>query len=121
MKPKCGRFVAFNSGEYHGVKAVLKGQRCAIAMWYTHDPNHVEVSRLHAQRQLDKMTSQSEPVTKNSDQSQESIDADKMTGQSQTVTQNSDPSQESVNTDEASTSEPSEESLTTDDESHDEL
>ena len=98
MKPKCGRFVAFNSGEYHGVKAVLKGQRCAIAMWYTHDPNHVEVSRLHAQRQLDKMTSQSEPVTKNSDQSQES-----------------------VNTDEASTSEPSEESLTTDDESHDEL
>ncbi|XP_053383819.1 prolyl 3-hydroxylase 1-like [Mercenaria mercenaria] len=52
VKPQCGRLVAFNAGDYHGVKAVVSGQRCAIAMWFTHDPNFVEVSRLHAQRIL---------------------------------------------------------------------
>ena len=55
MKPQCGRLVAFNAGDYHGVKAVVRGQRCAIAMWYTHDPNFVEVSRLHAQRSLESL------------------------------------------------------------------
>ncbi|XP_060578759.1 prolyl 3-hydroxylase 1-like isoform X3 [Ruditapes philippinarum] len=56
VKPQCGRFVAFNAGDYHGVKAVVKGQRCAIAMWFTHDPNFVEVSRLHAHRSLEILT-----------------------------------------------------------------
>lgn len=56
LEPRCGRLVAFNAGDYHGVKAVKKGQRCAIAMWYTHDPNFVEVSRLHAQRTLENFT-----------------------------------------------------------------
>lgn len=53
LEPKCGRLVAFNAGDYHGVKAVTKGQRCAIAMWFTHDPNFVEVSRKHARRTLE--------------------------------------------------------------------
>ncbi|XP_052286889.1 prolyl 3-hydroxylase 1-like isoform X2 [Dreissena polymorpha] len=52
ISPTCGRIVAFNAGEYHGVKGVTKGQRCAIAMWFTNDPNFVEVSRLHAIRRL---------------------------------------------------------------------
>ncbi|KAL4225364.1 procollagen-proline 3-dioxygenase [Mactra antiquata] len=56
LSPKCGRLVAFNAGEYHGVKAVTKGKRCAIAMWYTHKLDFVEVSRLHAQRTLDKQS-----------------------------------------------------------------
>lgn len=34
------------------MKGVTKGQRCAIAMWFTNDPNFVEVSRLHAYRRL---------------------------------------------------------------------
>lgn len=55
LQPHCGRLVAFNAGEYHGVKAVKVGQRCAIAMWYTHDPNFVEVSRLHVQKRLEKI------------------------------------------------------------------
>ena len=53
LQPKCGRIVGFNAGEYHGVKAVTKGQRCALAIWLTHDPNFKEISRAHAQRQLD--------------------------------------------------------------------
>lgn len=44
--------VAFNAGDYHGVKAVTQGQRCAVAMWYTHSPEFTEVSRLHAYRRL---------------------------------------------------------------------
>jgi hypothetical protein len=30
----------------HGVKAVVKGQRCALAMWYTMDLSHKELARL---------------------------------------------------------------------------
>ena len=35
MRPKCGRLVGFNAGDYHGVLPVLKGRRCALATWYT--------------------------------------------------------------------------------------
>ncbi|KAK3603207.1 hypothetical protein CHS0354_036134 [Potamilus streckersoni] len=55
VQPKCGRLVAFNAGEFHGVKAVLKGQRCALAMWYTMDPDYNELSRLYARRVFSKM------------------------------------------------------------------
>lgn len=27
--------MAFNAGEFHGVKAVTSGRRCAIALWFT--------------------------------------------------------------------------------------
>lgn len=44
MQPQCGRAVGFSSGSEnpHGVKAVTKGQRCAIALWFTLDPRHSE-------------------------------------------------------------------------------
>lgn len=40
VKPKCGRMVGFSSGgeNPHGVRAVTKGQRCAVALWFTLDP-----------------------------------------------------------------------------------
>uniref|UniRef100_A0A3P9A2V9 procollagen-proline 3-dioxygenase n=1 Tax=Esox lucius TaxID=8010 RepID=A0A3P9A2V9_ESOLU len=40
VKPKCGRMVGFSSGgeNPHGVRAVTRGQRCAVAMWFTLDP-----------------------------------------------------------------------------------
>lgn len=59
LRPKCGRIVGFNAGEYHGVKAVTNGQRCALAMWLTHDPNFKEISRYHTQRELDKLSNKS--------------------------------------------------------------
>ena len=40
--PRCGRMVGFNASNYHGVQAVQSGQRCAVAMWYTLDPEHRE-------------------------------------------------------------------------------
>uniref|UniRef100_A0A8C7E3W5 procollagen-proline 3-dioxygenase n=1 Tax=Naja naja TaxID=35670 RepID=A0A8C7E3W5_NAJNA len=44
VRPKCGRLVAFSSGEEnpHGVWAVTRGRRCAIALWYTLSPEHEE-------------------------------------------------------------------------------
>ncbi|KAG8568838.1 hypothetical protein GDO81_014169 [Engystomops pustulosus] len=44
VKPQCGRMVGFSSGAEnpHGVKAVTKGQRCAVALWFTLDPRHNE-------------------------------------------------------------------------------
>ena len=36
--------VGFNATNYHGVKAVLSGQRCAVALWFTLDKNFKEVA-----------------------------------------------------------------------------
>ncbi|KAL8198518.1 UNVERIFIED_CONTAM: Prolyl 3-hydroxylase 1 [Gekko kuhli] len=50
VQPQCGRAVGFSSGSEnpHGVKAVTKGQRCAIALWFTLDPRHGERDRVQA-------------------------------------------------------------------------
>ncbi|XP_072264341.1 prolyl 3-hydroxylase 2 isoform X2 [Pyxicephalus adspersus] len=50
VKPECGRLVGFSSGgeNPHGVKAVTKGQRCAVALWFTLDPMYRELERLQA-------------------------------------------------------------------------
>ncbi|KAM6469179.1 prolyl 3-hydroxylase 3 [Liasis olivaceus] len=52
VRPKCGRLVAFSSGEEnpHGVWAVTRGRRCAIALWYTLSPEHAEQERAHAEK-----------------------------------------------------------------------
>ncbi|KAL3842117.1 hypothetical protein ACJMK2_020168 [Sinanodonta woodiana] len=63
VQPKCGRLVGFNAGEFHGVRAVLKGQRCALAMWYTKDPSYVELSRITAKRVLSQMGGKSKTTT----------------------------------------------------------
>uniref|UniRef100_A0A8C3T0E7 procollagen-proline 3-dioxygenase n=1 Tax=Chelydra serpentina TaxID=8475 RepID=A0A8C3T0E7_CHESE len=50
VQPQCGRAVGFSSGSEnpHGVKAVTRGQRCAIALWFTLDPRHSERERVQA-------------------------------------------------------------------------
>ncbi|KAL6068199.1 hypothetical protein STEG23_035246 [Scotinomys teguina] len=50
VQPQCGRAVGFSSGKEnpHGVKAVTRGQRCAIALWFTLDPRHSERDRVQA-------------------------------------------------------------------------
>lgn len=47
MKPRCGRMVGFSSGgeNPHGVRAVTRGQRCAVALWFTLDPLYRELVR----------------------------------------------------------------------------
>uniref|UniRef100_A0A8C6XYW7 procollagen-proline 3-dioxygenase n=1 Tax=Naja naja TaxID=35670 RepID=A0A8C6XYW7_NAJNA len=52
VRPKCGRLVAFSSGEEnpHGVWAVTRGRRCAIALWYTLSPEHEEQERGQAEK-----------------------------------------------------------------------
>ena len=48
--PKCGRMVGFSAGKenMHGVTAVTKGRRCAVALWFTQDPNYEETAHLQA-------------------------------------------------------------------------
>lgn len=42
--------ISFSSGgeNPHGVKAVTKGQRCAVALWFTLDPLYRELERIQA-------------------------------------------------------------------------
>ncbi|XP_068994791.1 prolyl 3-hydroxylase 1 [Embiotoca jacksoni] len=51
VHPQCGRVVGFGAGKEnpHGVRAVTKGQRCAVALWFTLDPSHEEKERIQAQ------------------------------------------------------------------------
>jgi len=48
VEPKCGRLVSFCAGAecLHGVKPVTRGRRCAVALWFTHDPGHDERRRI---------------------------------------------------------------------------
>ncbi|XP_012938387.1 prolyl 3-hydroxylase 1 [Aplysia californica] len=52
LRPKCGRLVGFNAGEFHGVRAVKSGQRCALALWFTHNPNFKELAHIQARKTL---------------------------------------------------------------------
>ncbi|XP_009864057.1 PREDICTED: prolyl 3-hydroxylase 3, partial [Apaloderma vittatum] len=58
VHPKCGRLVAFSSGKEnpHGVWAVRRGRRCAIALWYTHSQEHAEQERLKAEKLMEQRT-----------------------------------------------------------------
>ena len=56
MRPRCGRLVGFNATNYHGVQAVLSGRRCAVAMWYTLDPDYTEQARVTAQQVLEQVS-----------------------------------------------------------------
>ncbi|CAB1324609.1 unnamed protein product [Coregonus sp. 'balchen'] len=65
VKPNCGRMVGFSSGgeNPHGVRAVTRGQRCAVALWFTLDPLFRELERLQADevmQALDNQSSQSQ-------------------------------------------------------------
>lgn len=59
VKPQCGRIVAFGAGKEnpHGVRAVTKGQRCAVALWFTLDPRHNEKERIQAEELLKMLSS----------------------------------------------------------------
>ncbi|CAL1535365.1 unnamed protein product [Lymnaea stagnalis] len=52
LRPKCGRLVGFNAGNFHGVKAVKSGQRCALALWFTLNPNFKELAHIQARKVL---------------------------------------------------------------------
>ncbi|XP_041130660.1 prolyl 3-hydroxylase 1-like [Polyodon spathula] len=59
VRPKCGRVVGFGAGKEnpHGVRAVTKGQRCAVAIWFTLDPRHNEKERIQAEELLKMLSS----------------------------------------------------------------
>ena len=52
VRPACGRLVAFSAGEYHGVTGITSGTRCAVALWFTLDPQDNEPARQQAQAML---------------------------------------------------------------------
>ena len=43
-----GRVVAYDAQQQHGVMRVLAGERCALTLWFTADPQHSEDARLLA-------------------------------------------------------------------------
>lgn len=57
VEPHCGRMVAFSGDEknLHGVKGVHKGQRCALALWFTLDSRYNELERKLAWIILDRV------------------------------------------------------------------
>ncbi|XP_054005345.1 prolyl 3-hydroxylase 1-like isoform X1 [Hylaeus anthracinus] len=57
--PRCGRMVAFSAGEenLHGVRSVLRGKRCALALWFTQNETHMEYERILAQAILKRVRS----------------------------------------------------------------
>ncbi|KAG7199780.1 hypothetical protein KM043_000443 [Ampulex compressa] len=57
ISPRCGRVVAFSAGgeNLHGVRAVSKGRRCAIALWFTRNERHEEYERILARAILERM------------------------------------------------------------------
>ncbi|TNN79627.1 Prolyl 3-hydroxylase 1 [Liparis tanakae] len=54
VRPQCGRVIGFGAGQEnpHGVRSVTRGQRCAVALWFTLDPAHEEKERIQAQDML---------------------------------------------------------------------
>ncbi|XP_010139799.1 PREDICTED: prolyl 3-hydroxylase 3, partial [Buceros rhinoceros silvestris] len=60
VHPKCGRLVAFSSGKEnpHGVWAVSRGRRCAVALWYTHSQEHAEQERVKAEELMEQRAAQ---------------------------------------------------------------
>ena len=50
--PTCGQMVGFNASNLHGVKAVRRGQRCALAIWFTLDEFFREAGHLDARELL---------------------------------------------------------------------
>uniref|UniRef100_A0A1A7XAM1 procollagen-proline 3-dioxygenase n=1 Tax=Iconisemion striatum TaxID=60296 RepID=A0A1A7XAM1_9TELE len=51
VKPSCGRLLGFSSGPVnpHGVKAVTRGRRCALALWFTKEKIYRDMEREEAE------------------------------------------------------------------------
>lgn len=66
VKPRCGRLVSFSAGAdcLHGVKPVMSGRRCAVALWFTHDPTHDERRRIREQLSNSKYFSQADAANR---------------------------------------------------------
>ena len=61
LRPACGRLVAFDAMNYHGVLPVLQGHRCSIALWFTLDARYAEAAHPHAHRALQRAGVQGPP------------------------------------------------------------
>uniref|UniRef100_A0A8C7ZCF0 procollagen-proline 3-dioxygenase n=1 Tax=Oryzias sinensis TaxID=183150 RepID=A0A8C7ZCF0_9TELE len=88
VRPQCGRVVGFGAGKEnpHGVRAITKGQRCAVALWFTLNPSHEEKERIQAQELL-KMFST--PVNAEFSPQEVNAKSPKVTEESQEVTEES--------------------------------
>ncbi|KAF5305804.1 hypothetical protein FQA39_LY09140 [Lamprigera yunnana] len=60
VRPKCGRMIAFSAGaeNLHGVKPVILGKRCAIALWFTFNKKYIENERSIAYKLMNQLMTQ---------------------------------------------------------------
>ncbi|XP_020338978.2 prolyl 3-hydroxylase 1 isoform X2 [Oncorhynchus kisutch] len=92
VRPQCGRVVGFGAGNEnpHGVRAVTKGQRCAVALWFTLDPKHEEKDRIQAQEMLKMFSSPTDTEFTKTESSQPQLtplDQSALLGQAATLVQ----------------------------------
>uniref|UniRef100_A0A4W5RTP5 procollagen-proline 3-dioxygenase n=1 Tax=Hucho hucho TaxID=62062 RepID=A0A4W5RTP5_9TELE len=94
VRPQCGRVVGFGAGNEnpHGVRVVTKGQRCAVALWFTLDPKHEEKERIQAQEMLKMFstptdTEYTETKTESSQPQLTPLDQSALLGQAATLVQ----------------------------------
>ena len=52
VRPKCGRLVAFDSDDYHGMLPLKSRQRCALTFWFTFNQNFQELAYAEAETVL---------------------------------------------------------------------
>ncbi|KAG7477705.1 hypothetical protein MATL_G00072570 [Megalops atlanticus] len=85
VKPQCGRVVGFGAGKEnpHGVRAVTRGQRCAVALWFTLDPRHNEKERIQAEDLLKMLSSPLDAEFQRSPKDPESTEQDNKTADAQ--------------------------------------
>ncbi|CAM9943427.1 unnamed protein product [Lampetra fluviatilis] len=64
VSPRCGRLVAFSAGREnpHGVRAVTRGRRCALALWFTFDVASREKERVRAEDLMREMFSEEDAL-----------------------------------------------------------
>ncbi|XP_024435013.2 prolyl 3-hydroxylase 3 isoform X1 [Desmodus rotundus] len=75
VRPRCGRLVAFSSGgeNPHGVWAVTRGRRCALALWHTWAPEHREQEWTEAKELLQEPEEEEEEEMPSKDPSPEPL------------------------------------------------
>lgn len=59
VRPRCGRMVAFSAdgNNLHGVRGIIRGKRCALALWFTHEEKYLEIERILAHAVLKRVKS----------------------------------------------------------------
>nr|XP_055039847.1 prolyl 3-hydroxylase 1 [Misgurnus anguillicaudatus] len=106
VKPQCGRVLAFGGGQEntHGVTAVTKGQRCAVAVRFTLNPHNSKKERSQAEELLKTLSVSDEPNVQKTENTNEISEPNKATSETSAQEEKTKtPAESSKTTDEQDT------------------